>query len=190
MLTEKAKKLIPLARIFSVTDVEEIYPESVINIFQQADDNGEYLNDSDLQEIETILPKLSANLKQARILRDKSEEIVEEARQKVLASFPMITEKGGELYPAERASACWRDFWHFLRCISYGIAGKIAVFTNKEGLKNMELLYQELNVPLPAMILGLEELKNVSLEIFLPEDKKNISPYFDHLINELRHFSV
>jgi hypothetical protein len=190
MLTERAKQLIPKARIFSLARVKTVYPEQVIAIFQQADNEGRYLTDSDLQQIKTILPELTENIKKAKLLKDKAEQIVEQARQKVLASFPYITEPGGELYPPERAAACWRDFWHFLRCISYGIAGKMMEFTNKEGLKNMQLLYQELKVPLPAMILGLENLKFFSLEEFLPEDKNNIYPYFDHVINELKGFAL
>ena len=106
----------------------------------------------------------------------------------MLISFPSITQPGGELYPPERAVACWRDFWHFLRCISYGIAGEFKEFTNQEGLKNMELLYQELKVPLPAMIDGLENLKYFSLEEFFLPEKPLVSPYFDHLINELKKF--
>jgi hypothetical protein len=190
MLTERAKQLIPKARIFSLATVKNVYPQEVIAIFQQADNEGKYLSDSDFQQITTILPEITENIKKAKLLRDNAEQIVEQARQKVLASFPHITDPGGELYPPERAAACWRDFWHFLRCISYGVAGKITQFTNKEGLKNMELLYQELKVPLPAMILGLESLKYFSLEEFLSAEKNNISSYFDHLINELKGFAA
>lgn len=189
MLSERAKELIPKARIFTLASVKNTYPETVINIFQQADDQGEYLSDSDSQTIEHSLPELKENIKQAQLLRDNAEQIVEQAREKVLVSFPNITEPGGELYPPERASACWRDFWHFLRCISYGIAGKIIEFTNPEGLKNMDLLYQELKVPLPAMILGLKNLKYFSLEKFSTQEKEDLAVYFDHLITKLEKFS-
>ena len=53
----------------------------------------------------------------------------------------------------------------------------------------MQLLYQELKVPLPAMILRLESLQYFSLEEFLSTEKNNISPYFDHLINQLKDFA-
>ncbi|BAQ64639.1 phycobilisome protein [Geminocystis sp. NIES-3709] len=189
MLTERAKQLIPKARIFSTARVKSIYPESVINIFQKADDEGKYLSDINIQEIQNLLPDIEKSLTKSKILRDKVDRIVGRAREKVLISFPSIIEPGGELYPPERALACWRDFWHFLRCISYGIGGEIKEFISQEGLENMELLYQELKVPLPAMILGLENLKYFSLAEFSPEEKNYISPYFDHLINELKKFT-
>ncbi|MBL1210059.1 phycobilisome protein [Geminocystis sp. GBBB08] len=189
MLTERAKQLIPKARIFTIANFQNVYPESVINIFQNADDQGKYLSELDFTALENSVPNVSENINKAKLLTDKADQIVEQARQKVLSSFPSIIEVGGELYPPERAVACWRDFWHFLRCVSYAVAGKITEFTSQEGLKNMELLYQELQVPLPAMILGLENLKYFSLEEFLPEEKYQISPYFDHLINELKQFT-
>ena len=188
MLTEKAKQLIPKARIFSLNTVKEVYPESVLTIFQEADDQGRYLTDADFQVIKTNQVELTDNLQQAKLLTDKAEQIVAQARQKVLTQFPDITAPGGELYPPERANACWRDFWHFLRCISYAVAGKMTEFTSSEGLNNMELLYQELQVPLPAMLVGLENLKYFSLKQFLPAEQDSLAPHFDHLISQLQKF--
>ena len=205
MLSERAQQLIPKARIFTVATIENQYPAEancfqqgfapmqsmhyVSAIFQQADDNGKYLSDSDLEKIKKSLPQLTKNVHQAQLIRDKAEEIVEKARKEVLIKFPQITEPGGELYPPMRAEACWRDFWHFLRCISYGIAGKITNFTSEEGLRNMELLYQELKVPLPAMIVGLENLKNYSLTEFSTAEKAEVTVYFDHLIKQMKTFT-
>ncbi|HIK37514.1 MAG: phycobilisome protein [Geminocystis sp.] len=188
MLTERAKELIPKARIFSLETVKNIYPERVISIFQEADDEGKYLSDSDMEEIANLVPFLRESLENSKTIRDKAQEIVEGARKEVLKAFPEITGPGGELYPPNRAEACWRDLWHFLRCISYAIAGKIEQFTSDFGLANMELLYQELKVPLPAMVLGLEKVKTYSLYYFSEEQKSFLSPYFDHLIERLKQF--
>ncbi len=188
MLTERAKQLIPKARIVSFASWKEVYPEQVIAIFQQADDGVCYLTDSDLEQIKTLSPQTTEDLEKAKILREKAKEIVEQARKKVLEKFPSITQPGGELYPPERAEACWRDYWHFLRCITYGIAASMSEFTSQEGLKNMQLLYEELKVPLPAMVLGLEYLKVFSLEQIFPQEKETISAYFDHLINQMKKF--
>lgn len=188
MLTERAKQLIPKARIVSFATWKNLYSAEVIAIFQKADDEGKYLSNADLQEIKTLAPDTIDSIKKAEVLRENADKIVEQARQKVLEKFPNITQPGGELYPSERAEACWRDFWHFLRSISYGVAGKMTEFTNQEGLKNMQLLYQELKVPLPAMIVGLENLKDFSLKEFTPQENQNISPCFDHLINKLKMF--
>ncbi|MEG4340336.1 phycobilisome protein [Microcoleus sp. D3_18_C2] len=188
-LSERAKQLIPQARIVSFATWKNLYSDEVIAIFQDADNQSRYLTDEDLERIENLHPHLSLMLEKARLLREQAPNIVADARKKVLADFPDITEPGNDLYPPERAEACWRDFWQFLRCITYGIAGNNPQFTSPEGLKNMELLYQELRVPVSAMLCGLEQLKKVSLQHFNSEDRDLLSLSFDHLISGLKTFS-
>ncbi|MEG4504398.1 phycobilisome protein [Microcoleus sp. F6_B4] len=188
-LSERAKQLIPQARIVSFATWKNLYSDEVIAIFQDADNQSRYLTDEDLERIENLHPHLSLMLEKARLLREHAPNIVADARKKVLADFPNITEPGNDLYPPERAEACWRDFWQFLRCITYGIAGNNPQFTSPEGLKNMELLYQELRVPVSAMLCGLEQLKKVSLQHFNSEDRDLLSLSFDHLISGLKNFS-
>ena len=188
-LSERAKQLIPKARIVSFATWKNLYSDEVIAIFQQADNQSRYLTDEDLEQIKNLAADSSLMLEKARLLREQAPNLVADARKKVLADFPNITEPGNDLYPSERAEACWRDFWHFLRCITYGIAGNNPQFTSQEGLKNMELLYQELRVPVAAMLCGLEELKKVSLQQFNSEDRDLLGLYFDHLIAELKQFS-
>lgn len=186
MISERAKQLIPQARIVSFATWKGLHSEQAIAIFQQADDQGRYLTDEDLEEIKTLSPDTSSSVEKAKLLREKAGQIVQQAREQVLATYPHITEPDGDLYPPERAEACWRDFWHFLRCITYGIAGNRQEFTSKAGLENMGLLYQELQVPIPAMICGLEGLKISSLQLFDLSEQELITPYFDHLINQLK----
>lgn len=187
-LSERAKQLIPKARIVSFVNWKDKYSQEAIAIFQTADNEGRYLTDEDLQHLEKIAPYLYLSLKQVKLLRDSVSDIVSEARQELLKQFPNITQPGGELYPPERADACWRDFWHFLRCITYGIAGQISTYTNQEGLDNMQLLYQELRVPLKAMVAGLENLKASALKRFSLNEREKLVPYFDHLIAQMKKF--
>lgn len=180
-LSDRAKNLIPKARIVNAAQLA-LAPEAQA-ILQAADDGGRYLTDQDLAG----LGAEAENGRVAQLLRDRAEEIVTDARQTVLAQYPGITEPGGNLYPAMRAEACWRDFWHFLRCVTYGIATGCDRFTHAEGLGYMNELYQELKVPLPAMVTGLEALKTESLRR-LPQTGA-IAPYFDHLIEKMRAFA-
>ena len=53
----------------------------------------------------------------------------------------------------------------------------------------MNLLYQELLVPLSAMVCGLEAIKTASLKRFSPEQQAELVPYFDHLLIKLKEFS-
>lgn len=97
-----------------------------------------YLSDQDLETIAVETTRTDDTFSAAsfdpstvvRQLRDQAADIVDEARAEVFQSFPGILEPGGGLYPLPRAEACWRDFWHFLRCITYGIAGQHLHYTH------------------------------------------------------------
>ena len=192
-LSDRAKELIPKSRIVSFAALaNQEWSGAPVARLQAADDGGRYLTDEDVAFLAAEVPGLSAgqggaDLSAACSLRDNAENIVTIARQQVLLRYPGIAEPGGDLYPAIRAEACWRDFWHFLRCITYGIASGSQDFTSAEGLHYMNLLYQEMQVPLLAMVTGLEALKVESLKQ-LPDQAEAISPYFDHLIAKMRGF--
>lgn len=183
LLSDRAKELIPKARIISFEQWSG-YPPKLVARFQAADDTSRYLEDEDFDAI-AHQQGITPDLHNARQLRDTAKDLVSQAREEVLRQFPGITESGGELYPTERAQACWRDFWHFLRCITYGIAASQTAFTSDEGLHYMNLLYQELKVPLPAMVCGLNTLKRLSVE---QQSNAELALYFDHLIGKLEQF--
>ncbi|MBL1178421.1 phycobilisome protein [Pantanalinema sp. GBBB05] len=187
-LSEKVRELIQKARIVSFSTWKDTHPDDVIQRFQLADDQGRYLTDEDFQQIQQQVPDLATFVPVAQQLRDRVQDIVDEARAQLLTTFPTITQPGGGLYPPERADACWRDFWHFLRCMTYGIAGQRTDYTSPEGLHYMNLLYQELHVPLDAMVVGLENIKAASLQRLEPDQQPQIAPYFDHLIAHLKQF--
>jgi hypothetical protein len=186
-LSDRAKELIPKARIVSFTTWNPLYPIETIARLQAVDDAGKYLTDEDLAVLSADETNTATNT--AKVLRDRADEIVTAARQQVLAQFPGITEPGGDLYPEIRAQSCWRDFWHFLRCVTYGIAGGNSQFLSTEGLHYMNLLYQELNVPLAAMLVGLEALKAESLQRIESDKSEEIALYFDHLIDRMKEFT-
>jgi len=188
-LSEHILELIAQARIVSFASWKDSYPSEVIQLFQRADDESRYLNDADLGQIQAASSEGDSLIHTAQLLRDRAPEIIDEARNQVLAQFPHITQPGGGLYPPKRAENCWRDFWHFLRCITYGIAGGSSQFTSSEGLHYMNLLYQELQVPLEAMVVGLEGIKAASLKRVGDLEAETLAPYFEHLITQLKAFS-
>ncbi|MBW4550870.1 MAG: phycobilisome protein [Aphanocapsa sp. GSE-SYN-MK-11-07L] len=187
-LSEKVRELIQKARIVSFSTWQDSHSVDSIALFQAADDQGCYLTDQELEQLQTLSPQSSQLLPVVQLLRDQVSEIVDEARAQVIQTFPNMTEPGGGLYPPERAAACWRDFWHFLRCITYGIVGQRTDYTSSEGLHYMQLLYQELQVPLDAMVVGLEGIKTASLKRVAPDQSATLAPYFDRLIEQLKQF--
>jgi hypothetical protein len=174
-LSETVKALIVKARIMQFEDWENQ------SIFQTADDNRLYLTDAEL----AIVGHSPAAIAAVQLLRERATEIVDEARAGVLAQCPGILAEGGDLWPPERAEACWRDFWHFLRCMTYGIAAGRDHYTSESGLAAMRELYQELQVPLGAMVFGLQGIRSASLQRLENED---FGVYFDHLIGQMDRF--
>lgn len=187
-MSDAVKDLIQKARIMDLSRWRPSHPPESIAVFQAADDERRYLTDEDFAEISRLAPKMVALVPTAIVLRDQAKEIVDEARSKTLEQYPGITDAGGRLFPAERADACWRDFWHFLRSITYGIAGGRREFTSQLGLHHMEALYKELLVPIDAMTSGLKYLKESSLARLDAETGAIVGPYFDHLILHVDHF--
>ncbi len=183
-LSPRVKELIAKARIVSFDGWQEQFGDAAIAALQTADDDRIYLDDA-------VLERLPAGTI-ARSLRDHASTMVDTARAQVLEQFTGITEPGGGLYPAFRAEACWRDFWHFLRCITYGIAAQRTDYTSATGLAYMEQLYQELQVPLDAMVYGLQALKTASqrqlAQLDVAYGEAQLDPYFDHLIQALSEF--
>jgi hypothetical protein len=190
MITDRVKDLIARARIVSFASWKSSHPAAAIAIFQAAEDARVYLCDEDYAKIAALSPETSTLIPISQLLRDRVVEIVDEARSQVLDKFPQIGEPGGSLYPPERAEACWRDFWHYLRPITYGLAGGRSDYTSVEGLQNMRSLYQELQVPLDAMTVGLEGIKTASLKRIDPNQHSIVAPYFDHLIAQLKSFTA
>lgn len=188
-LSDKVRELIKKSRIVSFVTWQDTYSIEIIQCLQTADDQSRYLTDADLQQIQELETAIAKNIPVVQLLRDRVSAIVDEARAEVLQVFPNITQEGGGLYPPERANACWRDFWHFLRCITYGLVGQRTDYLSAEGLQYMNLLYQELQVPLDAMVVGLEAIKTASLKQLEPERKSELAPYFDCLIEQLKLFT-
>ncbi|HEY9764138.1 MAG TPA: phycobilisome protein [Trichocoleus sp.] len=170
-----------------LVNIDAVASHALQTLLFQADREGRYLNDWELLQIGQLRddPDLIETLK---TLRDESEDIVNTARRVLLTMFPSLTEPGGGLYPPTRATACWRDLWHFLRCMTYGIALGQPSYTNPHGLDRLRQLYQKLKVPLDAMVVGLEAVRDESLARLTFQQAARQKPYFNHLIDQMRSF--
>lgn len=188
MISKRAKELIPEACTLDVGTWEGNYNPTTLEVISRADEEKRYLTDEDLAKLQAVSSNSSLALESVRVLRDNAPDTVSTARQAVLENFPRITAPEGDLYPPQRAEACWRDFWHFLRCITYGIAANNRQFTSPKGLKKMRLLYEEMQVPMVPLMLGLNNLKPAALETLSTEQKDIVYPYFDHLIEQMEKF--
>jgi allophycocyanin-B len=125
----------------------------------------------------------------ARILRESCDDIVRAARREVTQAHLGIDNPGGDLYPAFRAEACWRDLQNFVRVASYGcvcISGAKAKYLNPEGCAILNSLYNELEVPRRAMLTGIRACSSAAGSIIGENDneaKQHLQLSFDELVS-------
>jgi Phycobilisome protein len=125
----------------------------------------------------------------ARILRDSCDDIVRAARREVTEAYPGIDMPGGDLYPAFRADACWRDLQNFVRVASYGcvcVSDANAKYLNPEGCAILNSIYNELEVPRRAMLTGIRACSSAAGSIIGEKDdeaKQHLQISFEELVS-------
>ena len=187
-LSARALALIPKARILGLPGDPRL-STAQRTIFAEADEQRRQLRPDELHHLSDN-PRSAARL--VGILQPEAEALVARARGQLLEEKPELIQPGGGLYPPFRAAACWRDLWQFFRCVLYGAASGIVDFTSPRGVQAMELLYQELHVPLGAMVRGLELLKQHTMALCLigQPTGDTVAACFDHIIGSLRGFKA
>ena len=125
------------------------------------------------------------------MIRDRSSDLVTAARKKLLKEQPDLVNPGGALYPSQRAEACWRDCWEFLRVINYAYACDKTKFTSPEGMAALRQLYKKVGVPLNELSTALRHLEILTKEeVESEEGKTQLSNIFGHLLEELNISAV
>ena len=126
-----------------------------------------------------------------RRLQNHADDLVNQARCHLLEQQPQLVQPGGALFPGERADACWRDCWHFLRVIVYAMACKRSNFTNPTGMAALRELYQRMGVPTEGLNIALMQLNVLAAKEFeRGADQELINACFQHLIEQLNETAV
>ena len=126
-----------------------------------------------------------------RRLQNNADDLVNQARCHLLEQQPQLVEPGGALFPSERADACWKDCWNFLRVIVYAMACKRSNFTNPAGMAALRELYQRMGVPTEGLNIALMQLNVLAAQKFeRGADQELINACFQHLIEQLNKTAV
>ena len=124
-------------------------------------------------------------------LQDLVPELVNQSRSALLSDEPDLVKPGGKLHPQERADACWRDCFHFLRVSLYGIALKRTEITEREGMVALAELYSLMDVPVPALMRALAHLRQHSMQAYADlcsaSQAKALGDTVNHISNTIRH---
>ncbi len=120
--------------------------------------------------------------------------LVDSAREALLTQQPGLVQPGGALFPQERADACWRDCFHFLRISLYAVAAGETRFTDPAGLDAMQELYDVLKVPVPALLVALTQLRDLACKAYSHAGAKHdvdlLESALNHLIKKMSAFQL
>ena len=181
------KTLVQTAQVQGLSINQEL-PQATRSILECADQAQRQLTSDELSticQVSGIDGSLADNLIQ------RSDQLVNQARAHLLETQPHLVQPGGALHPEDRAEACWRDCWNFLRVITYAVACNQSCFTNPSGMAALRELYRRMNVPIEGMNIALGQLKEKALEgVSRSNDRQLIRDCFEHLHAELNKSAV
>ena len=181
------KTLVQTAQVQGLS-INEDLPQATRRILERADQAQSHLTS---EELTTICQASGIDQSLPSSLIQRSDHLVNQARALLLATQPDLVQPGGALHPEDRADACWRDCWNFLRVITYAVACNQSCFTNPSGMAALRELYRRMNVPIEGMNIALIQLKKLALEGFSRSNEQQlISDCFQHLSDQLNKTAV
>ena len=181
------KTLVQTAQVQGLSINQEL-PQATRSIVERADQAQRQLSSD---ELTTICQVSGIDVSLADNLIQRSDQLVNQARAHLIATQPHLVQPGGALHPEDRAEACWRDCWNFLRVITYAVACNQSCFTNPSGMAALRELYRRMNVPIEGMNIALIQLKKLALEgVSRSNDRQLISECFQHLRDQLNKTAV
>ena len=124
------KTLVQTAQVQGLSLNQDL-PQATRSIVERADQAQRQLSSDELTticQVSGIDESLADNLIQ------RSDQLVNQARAHLIATPPHLVHPGGALHPPDRAEACGRDCWNFLRVITYAVACNQSCFTNPSGM--------------------------------------------------------
>ena len=181
------KTLVQTAQVQGLSLNQDL-PHATRSILERADQAQRQLSSD---ELTTICQVSGIDVSLADNLIQRSDQLVNQARGHLLETQPHLVQPGGALHPEDRADACWRDCWNFLRVIIYAVACNQSCFTNPSGMAALRELYIRMNVPIEGMNIALGQLKENALEgVSRSNHRQLIRDCFQHLHAELNKSAV
>ena len=181
------KTLVQTAQVQGLSLNQDL-PQATRRILERADQAQRQLSSD---ELTTICQVSGIDVSLADNLIQRSDQLVNQARAHLIATQPHLVQPGGALHPEDRAEACWRDCWNFLRVITYAVACNQSCFTNPSGMAALRELYRRMNVPIEGMNIALGQLKEKALEgVSRSNDRQLINDCFQHLKDQLNKTAV
>ena len=184
---DQIKDLVQRAKVCGL-DQDPSIPDALRQVIAEADHQKRLLTTDEIQ----MCCRWSGVGPTALIaLQEQLPELVSRARAALLQDEPDLVKPGGKLHPQERADACWRDCFHFLRISLYGRALERREITDPQGMIALAELYRVLDVPVSALLRALSHLRQQSIQVYAGLSSSNqaeaLGATLENITNTIRN---
>jgi allophycocyanin-B len=155
----------------------------IVRSITNADREARYLNRGELNAIQEFYQGGGDRIRIAAILTSQESQIVEQGSLKFWEGCPITPSNSGN--STFRAS-CLRDQAWYVRLVTYAIIVGDVQPIEESGIQGAKVMYTSLGVPLENLVHCLQCLKIAALEFLSLDDRVQVAPYFDYLIQGMR----
>lgn len=154
----------------------------VSQIIVDADNELRYPSIGELENMKNYFATGESRINISCILRNKEQDIVQEASKAIFKLHPEYIAPGGNAEGARKRSLCLRDYGWYLRLVTYGIIAGDTNIIEKIGLIGVREMYNSLGVPIIGMIDAIQCLKLATKSFLTDEEFLVVKPYFNFII--------
>ena len=181
------RQLIKTARVCGLSE-QPALPTQTRAIIKRADQAKRLLS---RDELSLICQASGIGVETLHQLQADADNLVAQVCVELKGERPDLFQPGGALHSNERADACWRDCWNFLRVLLYAFAAGQSQFTDPQGMEALRELYLRMAVPMGAMRTALLRLRERFMEATSNSDEQAlVGACFDHLLDNLNNSAV
>jgi allophycocyanin-B len=155
----------------------------IVRSITNADREARYLNRGELNAIRDFYEGGGDRLRIAAILTSQERQIVEQGSLKFWERRPITPSNSCD--STFRAS-CLRDQAWYVRLVAYAVIIGDVEPIEDSGIQGAKIMYTSLGVPLENLVDCMQCLKTAALELLSLEDRVQVAPYFDYIIQGMR----
>ena len=157
----------------------------ITTVVFSADASGRFLNNSDLESVQSSLEAATARLEAAEKIAAGINAMTKEAGDFVFKKFPYLKESGQAGDSQVKLDKCYRDIKHYLRLINYCLIVGGSGPLDDWGIAGQREVYRALNLPTAPYVAALEHIRDRTANSLnmSPEALSEFRGYIDYLIN-------
>ena len=139
--------------------------DAFTKVVAQADTRGEYVNDSQIDALKTMVAEGTKRMDVVNRITSNSATIVANAARSLFEEQPQLIAPGGNAYTSRRMAACLRDMEIILRYVTYAVFTGDASVLDDRCLNGLRETYLALGTPGSSVAVGVQKMKDAAVAI-------------------------